>query len=326
MSRISNKIKIANKIRAKSIESYLLCLEIYNKPTIQYRIEASSYFICNAWELLLKSAYIAKNGEKSILRPKSDYTFSLEEMLDKTFEDNSPIKKNLIFIIRKIRNKSTHLIIPEHDYIYTPFLQKAVLNYSKFLYDEFGINIADKIPFEYLALISRKELKPKTISKLYSKNYAEIFKEDYRFVCETIDNTETEEDSIFARIDYKLSFTKDVNKADIKAFYSNNPNDAFGLKKVTVAKDVNQSHPYSMKVVIKKIKQKIQDENLGYSTEKLNMSRLSDFNKEHNIAKHPEYIYSYNYSKNVMKTYSESYIDFIFECLEKDPNLFGIKK
>lgn len=37
-------------------------LEIYNKPTIKYRIEGFSFFIVNAWELMLKAALL-KRGE-----------------------------------------------------------------------------------------------------------------------------------------------------------------------------------------------------------------------------------------------------------------------
>lgn len=325
MAKPKNRIKIANRIKNKSIEAYTLCLEIYNKPTIQYRIEASSYFICNAWELLLKAYYISQNGEKSIYRPDGKYTFSLEEMLNRCFELNSPIRKNLMFIIDNIRNKSTHLIIPEHDYIYTPFLQKAVLNYSQFIFDKFGINIAELVPFEYLSLIARKELKPKTISKLYSKNYADLFEADYRFVCETMHNTSTEDDAIFAQIDYKFTFTKDLKSADIKAFYSKG-NDAVGLKEVTVAKDINTTHPHSMKGVIKKIKQIATEQKLPYNLEKLNTARLGDFNKFHNITKKPEYFNSFNYSKNVVKTYSDAYIEFILERLKDNPELFANKK
>lgn len=43
MGRIPNKIKLSNKLK-KSIEAFLLCIETYNKPTINYRIEAYSCF------------------------------------------------------------------------------------------------------------------------------------------------------------------------------------------------------------------------------------------------------------------------------------------
>lgn len=324
MPRLKNKIKIANRIKEKSIEAYLLCIEIYNKPTINYRIEASSYFICNAWELLLKAYHISQYGEKSIYKQNSEYSYSLIEMLNKYYEDNSPVKKNLLTIIKKIRDKSTHLIIKEHDILYTPLLQKAVLNYSKALHDFFNIDISEKIPFEYLALISRKEIKPKNISKLYSKNYAKLFHDDYRYVIETIKNTKNEEDSIFAQINYTISFTKDMQSADIKAYYSNS-DDAIGFKKISVPKDSNLTHPFTMGQVINEIKKIAAENGCNYNFNKLNKNRLSLFNKTNNISKKQEYCYGSQFGTNVYKKYSQAYIDLIFTRLKQDPNLFADK-
>ena len=53
---------IKSKLVDKSIEAFILGLEIYNKPTIRYRIEGFSFFICNAWELMLK-AELLNRGE-----------------------------------------------------------------------------------------------------------------------------------------------------------------------------------------------------------------------------------------------------------------------
>ena len=44
----------------KSKEAFVLAIEIYNKPSIKYRLEGFSFFICNAWELMLK-AYMINN-------------------------------------------------------------------------------------------------------------------------------------------------------------------------------------------------------------------------------------------------------------------------
>ena len=48
----------------KSEEAFLMAIEIYNKPTIKYRLEGFAFFICNAWELLLKAKML--NEGKSI--------------------------------------------------------------------------------------------------------------------------------------------------------------------------------------------------------------------------------------------------------------------
>ena len=44
-----------NKLLEKSVEAFIMGLEIYNKPTLKYRLEGFSFFICNAWELMLKA-------------------------------------------------------------------------------------------------------------------------------------------------------------------------------------------------------------------------------------------------------------------------------
>ncbi|PMC20523.1 hypothetical protein CJ235_02290 [Staphylococcus pettenkoferi] len=53
---------LSKQLVNKSIESFILGLEIYNKPTIKYRIEGFSFFICNAWELMLKVVVVEKDS------------------------------------------------------------------------------------------------------------------------------------------------------------------------------------------------------------------------------------------------------------------------
>ena len=52
--------KIENELLEKSKEAFIMAIELYNKPTIKYRVEGFSLFICNAWELMLKSHMIKK--------------------------------------------------------------------------------------------------------------------------------------------------------------------------------------------------------------------------------------------------------------------------
>ena len=54
---------LAGKLIDKAKEAFLLAIEVYNKPTIRYRVEGFSFFICNAWELMLKAYMIKQFGE-----------------------------------------------------------------------------------------------------------------------------------------------------------------------------------------------------------------------------------------------------------------------
>ena len=70
----------------KSQEAFILAIELYNRPTIQYRVEGRAFFLCNAWELLLKAFLIQRNGERSIYCPeKRDRTLSLEDCAKRVF-------------------------------------------------------------------------------------------------------------------------------------------------------------------------------------------------------------------------------------------------
>lgn len=80
----------------KAKESFVLAIEIYNKPSIRYRLEGFSFFICNAWELMLKAHVINKLGESAVYYPdKKNRTISLENCIQKIFtNEKAPLRKN----------------------------------------------------------------------------------------------------------------------------------------------------------------------------------------------------------------------------------------
>ena len=85
---------IKEQLIGKSIEAFILGLEIYNKPTIRYRIEGFSFFICNAWELMLKAEMM--NRQESIyFKDSPDRTLSLEAVVKKIYSDvNTRVRLN----------------------------------------------------------------------------------------------------------------------------------------------------------------------------------------------------------------------------------------
>ena len=58
---------LEDKLLEKSKEAFIMAIEIYNKPTIKYRVEGFSFFICNAWELMLKAYLMKRDGANSII-------------------------------------------------------------------------------------------------------------------------------------------------------------------------------------------------------------------------------------------------------------------
>ena len=73
---------LVTKLLEKSQEAFIMAIEIYNKPTLKYRVEGFSFFICNAWELLLK-AYLIDKGESIYYKDDASRTFSLEVCIKK---------------------------------------------------------------------------------------------------------------------------------------------------------------------------------------------------------------------------------------------------
>ena len=74
--RLMMTASLQEKLLEKSKEAFLLAIELYNKPTIKYRIEGFSLFICNAWELMLK-AHLVRIGrlEKETIRTRWTETY-----------------------------------------------------------------------------------------------------------------------------------------------------------------------------------------------------------------------------------------------------------
>lgn len=88
---------IINKLITKSQEAFIVAIELYNKPTIKYRVEGFSFFICNAWELMLKAYMIKKDGNNSIYyKDNPNRTITLENCISKIFTNNKdPLRINL---------------------------------------------------------------------------------------------------------------------------------------------------------------------------------------------------------------------------------------
>ena len=145
--------ELIKKMLEKSQEAFLLAIEVYNKPTIKYRLEGFAFFVCNAWELLLKAYIIKNSGMQSIYyKDKPERTIALTDCIKKVFtNEKDPTRKNLEIIV-DLRNTSTHFIIKEMETIYLPFLQANTLNYSQKLFDFFNIDITKNMALDNLEL------------------------------------------------------------------------------------------------------------------------------------------------------------------------------
>lgn len=156
----------------KSIEAFTLAIETYNKPTISYRVEGFSFFICNAWELMLKAKLIKDN--KPIYYKNSDRTLSLNSTLKLVYTDKyQPLRINLEKII-DLRNISTHLVTEDYESIYAPFFQANIINFAEQMQRFHSIDITNHISQSFLTLSVNMDILNNTeIRGKYSKELAE---------------------------------------------------------------------------------------------------------------------------------------------------------
>ena len=140
----------------KSQEAFLLAIELYNRPTIHYHAEGCCFFLCNAWELMLKAYIIREMGYGAVYYPDNGRTLSLADCLKKVFtNENDPLRINME-VLGEFRNTSTHFVTDEYELFYGPLLQESVKLYEEKLRELHGIEISDRIPENYLALSVRR--------------------------------------------------------------------------------------------------------------------------------------------------------------------------
>lgn len=154
------KNNLTDSLLEKSKEAFVMAIEIYNKPTIRYRVEGFSFFICNAWELMLKAHIINKLGNDSIYyKDNPNRTITLENCIQKIFtNEKSPLRKNLMKII-ELRNTSTHFITEEYEMVYIPLFQACILNFVEKMQEFHDVDMTEVIPQNFLTLaVSMKAL------------------------------------------------------------------------------------------------------------------------------------------------------------------------
>lgn len=312
-------IILANQLIDKSIEAFIMGLEIYNKPTIRYRIEGFSFFICNAWELMLK-AKLLKDGVSIYYKDKPDRTISLSESIGKIYTDvNTRIRLNLEKII-DLRNISTHYITQDYEVKYAPLFQACVLNYIKELNRFHSKDITDYIPQNFLTISAHyNPLTNEEIKLKYPPEIAEKFIKQANEI--DVLSKEYNSDSFSIRIKQSLYITKDKNKADFKVKIdkdSNNP-----VEIIKELKDPADTHKYSFNNVITAVTERLKKKNITMSYKSGFTSYvLTQFINFYNIKDNKKYCYNHKVGKTITSTYSQSFIEFIVNEIKKDPKNF----
>lgn len=281
----------------KAEEAYLMSMEIINKPTINYRTEGFCFFICNAWELLLKAFLINKTQDINIINYKDDSnrTISLDDCVEKVFTSTTDKTKNNITFIRNIRNKATHLILPEFDFILSPVFQRCLTNFNKFFKKHFpNYKLNEKVT-PFIALVNPGN----------DENVSSLILNPANLLLEKVKKELDNDDSLSQTL--RLISTNKETEANIKFALTKDSEEKARL--INVPKNIEKTHPYTTNEVIKRIKETLEmslGPNHGFTSNK-----FQDICKRKGIKNNQDYCYQFEYSKNKIYKYSGITIEYV---------------
>lgn len=303
----------------KSIEAFILGLEIYNKPTLRYRVEGFSFFVVNAWELMLKAEMINR-GLSIYYRDNPERTISVEVAIRTIYSDrNTRIRLNLEKII-ELRNISTHYITEDYEQKYAPLFQSCVLNYANELKRFHDVNIADHIAQNFLTITANYEpLNNEQIKLKYSPEVAE------KLIRQANELEVLEEaygsDQFSINIRQNLYITKARDEADFAVSIEKESENK--VKIVKELKDPSNTHKYSFQSVLTVVGEKMKKENIRIDYEKgFNSYVLNLFIEFYDVKNEPMYAYKHTIGRQEQYTYSQQLIEFIVGELKKNPDTF----
>lgn len=312
-----------DRLAEKSQEAFILAIELFNRPTIKYRVEGCAFFLCNAWELMLKAYIIKRDGLAAIsYKNKPDRTISLEDCLKRTMtNDKDPVRTNIETIMR-LRNIGTHYVVPEYEIAYGPIFQASVRNYDDKLRAYLGIEICDSLPDNYLILsVNRTGFDERTLRARYPEDVVS------RLLSER-DNIEQRE-ATTANSKYSATYRVELvmnKKEGIPIHPTREGKDVRIINKLV---NPESKYPYRMMDILNEVNKRIEKAGIAIVNSE---GKKKQFNRYHFglIAKvyglKTNTEYSHNRSLAAEKTsnyiYSSKTIDLIMNIVKNDPDLF----
>ncbi|MCM7590349.1 DUF3644 domain-containing protein [Enterobacter chuandaensis] len=294
-------IKVYRSLLKRSLDAFILSLEIYNRPSLDNRIEAFCILSVNAWELLLKAELIKSCGLTTVFN-KNGYSISISEAINKRLHQTDPVKKNLDVLI-ELRDGAIHLLLPELQPELSRLFQANVLNFQQRYLNETGVSpLAGQSVGMLSLVIDGPKSDLATIKENYGEMTANVAKDFLTRFHKSVDEQNSNEFSI--SIDYKLTLTKSEKDSDLSLGVGSNGSNAIIIRET---RDPDITHPYYQSSAIGRINELLKNRAI---------TRYS-FNaiiQKHNIqkAKRSEM----HYTIDERHRYSESFIQWVIKNME----------
>lgn len=311
---------IVEKLLSKSKEAFVMSIEIYNKPTIHYRVEGFSFFICNAWELMLKAHIINKFGEREVYyKDNPNRTITLENCIGKIFTNNkAPLRLNLEKII-ELRNTSTHFITEEYEMIYIPLFQSCVFNFIEKMMEFHNIDMTEVIPQNFITLaVSMRGLDACEVRAKYPVEIAEKILSTQDSLSKIISSN----NSAFAiRVDHHYYLTKDKNKASATVRVDSSSENAVTI--IKELKDPNDTHKFTQKKCVDEINRRLNKLNINIEPnepdKKFNKYHFRLFATYFNFKENEKFCFVNRINETPQYSYSIQVIELIINEIKKNP-------
>ncbi len=291
---VTEEQRFSKLLIKKSKDSFIVALESYNRPSLENRVEVFCILAVNAWELLLKAKLVIKENMNAIYR-KNGKSFSILECINKLYTDNDPVKENLGILI-ELRDKATHLLIPEIQHSLSRIFQSSVMNYIDSYRSLTGIN---PIAGQNTGLLSLVIDGIDTEHVILKRQYGDAVADSVETFMEHHNKQEKSLASVAYSIpiDYRLKLTKSVNDADISLGTGTTGKTAMII---TQTKDPSLTHPYRFYEVHARINQKSK-------SDLITKYQLQAVFYKHKIKSKERFHFGF---KSV-DTYSESFVDWV---------------
>lgn len=323
---------LMNHMIDKSQQSFLLAIELYNKPTIKINVESFCIFICNAWELMFK-AYLLSIGEPIYHKKggaKTNRTLDLTKLMKKIMPNaKDPARINLETVIG-IRNKATHLIIPEYASIFHDVFLACVRNYTEKMQSLLKVSINDLFDSTFLSLVIPTSNTSINVLGKYGKTIQYEYYNINKYLDETYKSTANENGIVndkFA-IGHEIRFIRVKDKDDANLKIANFKDDeAKQVVKIIETADAAVTHPLTHGKIVQMVKNELSKNNITFVSYTQNQQSnfttdtLNLYIRVNKIKEYKEYAYKHQ-TASISYTYSHKLVEKIIQDITDDPEIF----
>ncbi len=312
---------LKGRLLEKSIEAYILSLETINSLSVKYRIEAFTYLLCNAWELMLKAKIIDDTKQtRSIYYPTrpdgKKTTLALRDCLKRLMpDDKDPVRTNLE-ALADLRDDACHLVISKVPREVMGLFQSSVLNFHIKLNEWFNISLSDRVSVGMMTIIY--DFTPDLFDTANPRLRREMGKETARYLQEyqaklrQTYNDLGKPTAFSIDINYRLVMTKKVGDADV---FLTTGDGGEQSRIVEVPKDPSKTHPYRQKDLIIEVNKALGD------IAQINTRDILCVVRVYNIKKRPEFYYQGALQGSQVQ-YSPAFAEWLKEQYDKRSSFF----